>query len=234
MRGCLSVLAVAAVFVAGLAWFAGPPLAEGLIGVGLGGAGFSSRATTVRVTSEPPFEVVGGHADTVTIGADGASFGDLEATRVDLVLTDVDLFGRRFARVDGVLTGVRVRREDGAVPIGRVELRGVASAAAALITMDGRDVERLASDALNDRLALPVVGASLVAPDLLQFRVAGQGFDGRLVIDPDGSLTLAVPLPGTPRLLLVDPEPLVLESVTVAGGQLVLTGSLDVASVLTP
>jgi hypothetical protein len=234
MRGCVSVLVLAAAFVLAVAWFGGPALAEILIGAGLGGAGFEGRATSVKVTADPPFEVIGGHADRVAIGSDGAVFGDLEATRVDLVLLDVDLVGRRFGEAEGVMTGVRVRRENDSVPIGRVELSGRADATDAVITMPGADVERLAAAALNDRLALPIVGASLGEPDRLRFSVAGQGVDARFAIDPDGSLVLAVPLPGNPRILLVDPDPLVLESVHVLDGELVLTGTIDLAALLAP
>jgi hypothetical protein len=234
VRGCLSVLLLAGAFMLGAAWFGGPALAEVLIGAGLGGTGFEARATSVKVTSDPPVEVLGGRADRVAIGADGAAFGDLEATRVDLVLTEVDLVGRTFGEVDGLMTGVRAVRDDGVVPVGRVEVSGAARAADAVITMPGDDVERLAAAALNDRLGVPVVGAALSEPDILRFSVANQSVGGRLVVEPDGSLALAVPLPGAPRIILVDPEPLDLASVGVADGDLVLTGTLDLVALLAP
>jgi hypothetical protein len=223
VRGCVSVLVLAAAFTLGAAWFGGPRLAAALVQGGLAAGGFGGQRTTVDVVAEPPFEVLTGHADRVVIGSNDASFGELEVTRIDLVLGDVDLVARTFGSVDGALDGVRV---------GRVELSGTGSRTGAVVTMAGVDVEQLARDAINDALTLPVGGAELRAPDLLRLSVAGQAVDARLLVEPDGRLALAVPLAGETRLPIVDADPITLESVTVADGNLVLTGTLDLAALL--
>jgi hypothetical protein len=228
VRGCAAVLVLAAAFALGAAWFGAPALASAVVGIGLNGAGFEARSTSVSVEADPPLAILAGHADRIVIGADGGRLGDLEATRIDLVLLDVDLATREFTEVRGTLTGTRVVRDDGSrMAIGRVELRGPGTAARAVVTTPGPEVERMAAAALNDALGLPVVGARLSAPDTLRVEIAGQGVDTRLVVEPDGALAIAVPLPGQPRVVLMDPAPLVLESVTVADGNLVLTGSVD-------
>ncbi len=232
MRGCVSVLVLAAAFTLGAAWFGGPRLAAALVQGGLAAGGFGGQGTTVDVVAEPPFEVLTGHADRVVIGSNDASFGELEVTRIDLVLGDVDLVARTFGSVDGTLDGVRVRQAEGRVRVGRVELSGTGSRTGAVVTMAGVDVEQLARDAINDALTLPVGGAELRAPDLLRLSVAGQAVDARLLVEPDGRLALAVPLAGETRLPIVDADPITLESVTVADGNLVLTGTLDLAALL--
>lgn len=232
MRGCVSVLVLAALFALGGAWFGGPALAGSLVELGLSGAGFQARSTNVTVRADPPIEVIAGRADRVVIGADGATFTELEATRVDIELVDVDLVARTFVEVEGTLTGVRLRRDDGALPIGRIELSGSATDADAIVTVAGADVESLAEQALNDALGLPIVGAELIEPDLLRVGIAGQGVEARLVVEPGGALALAVPLPGNPRVELVDPDPLDLRSVTVVEGDLVLTGTLNVRALV--
>jgi hypothetical protein len=232
VRGCVSVLVLAAAFALAAAWFGGPPVAGALVEAALAGSGLEGRGTTVAVAADPPFEVLSGRADRVVIGTHDARFGDLEATRVDLALGDVDLVGRSFATVDGTLDGVRIRQPGGSIPIRRIVLNGRATEAEAVLTMAGGDVEALAADAVNDVLGLPIAGAELLGPDLLRLRVVNQSIDGRFVVEPDGSLALALPLPGTPRIPLVQTDRIEFESVTVLDGELVLTGTLDVTELV--
>lgn len=232
MRGCLSVLALAAVFAFVAAWFGAPALAGYLVEGALTGAGVGGRGTSVAVAADPPLEVLTGHADQVTIGTNDATYGRLAATRVDLVLHDVDLLARSFGTVDGRLEGVRVRQDDTVVRIRRIDLLGPASATGAVATLPGADVERLATAAINDRFGLPIASGQLVAPDLLRVSVAGRDVDARFVVEPDGSLSLALPLAGEPRVPLVANDPMRFGSATVEDGDLVLRGTLDLAALI--
>lgn len=232
MRGCLAVLVLAAAFLIGAVWVGGPPLAAVGVGMGLREAGFVGRGMTVDVVTDPPLELLTGRVDRVEIGANDVVFDRLAARRLDLVLLDVHLLDRAFAAVDGVLHDAAIAQGDGSVPVERIDLDGPAGAARAVVTIDGADVERLATTALNDRIGLPLGSVTLHAPDLLRLSVPTGSFDGRLVIEPDGGLAVATDSPGNLRVVIVEPDPLVLRSVTVIDGQLILTGTFDLASEL--
>ena len=232
MRGCVSVLVLAAVFAVAVAWFGAPPLAGAAIQLGLDAAGLEARQTSVRVESDPPIEILGGHADRVIIGADDAVLQGLDIGRLDLVLGDVDLVARSFGTLDGTLTDVRVHGPSGTAPLTKIDVGGPADAADLVATMAGRDVERLATAAINDALGLPVGGATLSEPDVLRLTIAGQGIDGRLVVEPTGGIALALPLAGTPRVPLFDSAVIEVASVTVLGIELILTGTLDAREAL--
>src|SRR5512145_3034214 len=112
MRGCLAVVVLAAVFSVAAIWLAGPPIASGLVTVGLRMAGFEAEQTTVTVTTDPPTDLLTGRADEVRIRAADATFGGLTASSVDLVLTDVGLLDRSAGAVRGRLDGIVVGRAD--------------------------------------------------------------------------------------------------------------------------
>src|SRR2546421_6060455 len=113
MGGCLSVLAIAAGLVLVVAWFGGPTLAAALIERSLAGAGYAATDTSVSVSSDPPLEILTGHADRVTIRATGATIRNLTAARLALTLTNVDLVAGRFSAIDGELGDVSIRSADG-------------------------------------------------------------------------------------------------------------------------
>ena len=113
MRGCLTVLVLAAALVLVVAWFGAPTLAGVLIERSLAGAGYSATETSVTVSSDPPLEILAGHADRVTIRGTHATLRDLTAAELVLTMTNVDLVGGRFSRVDGQLTDVLIQSGDG-------------------------------------------------------------------------------------------------------------------------
>jgi hypothetical protein len=227
------ILALAVVVALGGAWFGGPALAGILVESALDASGFEARTTSVRVEANPPFSVLTGRADRVDIAADDATFADLDADRMDLALLDVDLLGRSFGEVDGTFAQARLNRpEGGTVEATEIELSGRADAADAVVTIAESEVERVAVDAMEERLGLTPESARLTEPDLLTFEVAGNRLEGRFVVDPDGALSLAAQLPGNPRVELIDGDPLRLESATVIDDALVLTGSIDLAALL--
>lgn len=233
MRGCLVILALAVVVVLGGAWFGGPALAAVIVESALDASGFEARTTSVRVTANPPFAVLTGQADRVDVTADDATFRDLDADRMDLALLEVDLLGRSFGEVQGTFRRARLNRPDGgSVEAEEVALSGPATNADAVVTIAASEVERVAIDALEDGFGVTPESATLTEPDLLTFEVAGNRLEGRFVVDPDGALSLAAQLPGSPRVELIEGDPLRLESATVVDDTLVLTGSIDVAALL--
>jgi hypothetical protein len=232
MRGCLFVLVIGAVVLVGGAWAGGPGIAGALVQGALEASGFHGRNTSVRVEADPPIEVVTGRADRVVVRSQDVTFDDLEADVLDLTLVDVSLTTRRFGSVEGTLEGVTVHQESGPVPVDHIDLAGPAANATATVVMDGEDVERLAADALNERLGLPIGGAVLTAPDVLSLTVAGQVVNARFVVEPDGSLSLAAPVPGNPRVVIVEGDPFRIDTAQVVDGEFVLVGTLDLVALL--
>jgi hypothetical protein len=228
VRGCLSVLVLAAVFVVGVAWFGGPLLAAGLVRSALEASDFEGRNTTVQVVADPPIEVLLGRADEVRVGADDASVAGLGAGRLTMTLTDVDLVGRTFEGLAGRLDDVTIRGSDG----GRTRATSVALAGSpddvqAIVRIAPSAVDDLVAAAIEREIGFSVGSVALRAPDSLVFTAGPLEASGRLVVEPDGSLSLAADLPGDPRIAIFDSgAPLVFESVTI-DGDLLLVGSLD-------
>src|SRR5919197_1382664 len=108
MRGCLSVVILAIVFVATGTWLAGPAVAAFVIESGLSAAGFNGSNTSVTVTADPPFEVLTGKVDRVDIESDDATLDQFRAGNVELSLSDANLLNRTYATVTGGLDDVTV------------------------------------------------------------------------------------------------------------------------------
>lgn len=229
MRGCLSVLVLAAVFVVGGAWFGGPLLAAGIVRSALEAAGFDGRGTTVQVVADPPIEVLTGRADEVRVGADDASIEGLGAQRLEVTLVGVDLLARTFDRLDGTLSEVTLQTQSGSGSRATsVELTGPMDDVEAIVRIAPSAVDGLVAEAIEREIGFSVGEVGLQAPDRLRFTAGPVEATGRLVVEPGGSLSLAVELPGNPRIGILDSGgPLVFESVAI-DVDLVLVGSLDV------
>jgi hypothetical protein len=232
VRGCLFVLVLAALLALAGGWLGGPVLAAALVEGGLASAGFEGRNTVVRVTSDPPIAVLGGTLQRVEIGADDAHVDEIGARRIDLTLLGMNLVDRSVTGIDGHLSAVTFASAPDAPAISSIELHGKADDADAVLKMGSRSIERYAAERIDAAVGVDVGAAELREPDLLRFSVAGVGIEGRLVIEPDGRLALAADLPGNPRISLLDPAPLRVDSVVVLDDQLVLTGNLDVEALL--
>src|SRR5215210_943031 len=184
MRGCLSVLVLGLVFVLVVTWFAGPPLAGAIVERALAGSGFAGRATSVTVTADPPLELLLGHVDRLDVRSRDARIGQLDAQRLAVSLTDVDLLARRFGHVDGRLDGVALHGADGSTVDARsIRLLGPATDATATVTIAGSVVETLAREAIRTQIGLAASEVTLVAPDLIRFNVAGIPAEGRFEVD---------------------------------------------------
>ena len=232
MRGCLSVLILAAGAVLAAAWFGGPTLAGVVVERSLDSAGFVAAERSVTVSSDPPLEILAGHADRVTIRATRATVRDLTAARLVLTLTNVDLVGGKFSGVDGQLDDVGIPSVDGSsVDARTVTVRGRAAAATATVRIDAAVLEALFAKAIRRETGLSVAGLSLTAPDRIRF-TAGLTISGRLAIGPDGSLLIAA-TSGDARFTVFRPNAdLRLTSVAVSGTELVLTGTTDLGNLI--
>jgi hypothetical protein len=240
VRGCLSVLVIAAVFLVATVWFGGQPLAGAVVEASLAAAGFQADTLDVEVTASPPLRLATGHADVVRIEATGMRWNELRASSVDLTLGDVDLLNRTAATADGGFEDVDLGGADagagaGAEPLSaRITLAGPASAALTTISIAGATVERLVQDAVERELDVRPDTVTLSAPDTLALHIAGNVVSGQLILDVSGAVVLSTTL-GTIRLVAPDPSiPLQLSELAVESDALVLRGTLNVQGMLRP
>ena len=232
MRGCLFVLILAAAFVAGLAWFGGPPIASALVGTSLTAAGLDATDLDVRVEADPPVLVAIGKADRVTVEGTDVDWDGLEARSLDLTLSDVNLLGPTARTVEGRLVGVELRGIDPPGSLATVSFEGPFDSAATTITIDGETVEAMAIAAFENELGVRPSSATLSEPNVIRVQAGPAEIAGALTIGPGGSVDVTTPL-GTTTIVAPDPTlPIQLASVAVEGGDLILTGTLDLGELL--
>jgi hypothetical protein len=233
MRGFLAILAMTVVFSAAALWFAGPPLAEGFVRLGLEAAGFEGDDLEVKVEAGPT-RLLGGGADSLRIRARHARLGDLSAVQLDLTLLDVRLLERTASDVRGRLDGVEAIAADGSVlPIASVDLGGPLDAATARLRVTSAALEGLVARLVGMELGASSARVRLAPPDEVTFEIAGLTVRGRLSISPGGDLVLGVS--GGPSIRVLDAgdvEPMRLSGLAAGDGGLVLLGTLDVGSML--
>ena len=228
MRGCLSVLIIAALFLGGVAWFGGPPIASAVVSAGLTASGLEARRMDVEVEADPPIAVAIGRADRITIRADDVEWNGLRARALDLTLDDVDLVGRTAGAADGRMTGVQLPNVDPPGSLATVEIAGPADDATVRVTIDAETVEAMALAAFEAKLGVRPDTATLEEPNTIRVRSGAIQLAGVLEVAADGSVVVAVPL-GTVTVVDGDPsQPFQLTDVAVENGTLVLTGSIDV------
>jgi hypothetical protein len=232
MRGCLSVLVLAALFVGVAAWFGGPTIAGALVSSGLAASGLDARRTDVRVEADPPITVATGRADRVVVEADDVDWNGLEARSLDLTLEDVDLLGRRAATLEGRMIGVELPNVEPAGSLATVQIEGPADGAATTVTIDGETFEAMAIAAFEARLGVEPDSATLEEPDVIRVRAGPVELAGSMEVAPDGSIQVDTPLGTVTVVGPNDSLPLTLTDVAVDNGALVLTGTLDLNDLL--
>lgn len=233
MRGCLSVLLLAALFVLGALWFGGPPIASTVLEASLTSSGFTADELDVTVEATPPVRLVVGRADRVTIHAQGVRWNGLEAESMALELDDVDLFARSAGHTDGSFEGVELQGPGGEPVLVSIDLNGPAEAATTTVHVDRQTVERIAKAAFEAEFGIKADAVELVAPDAVRLTIAGQSVSGRLEVFGDGGLAVSSPLGPSLTLVASDPGlPLTLTGLSVVDGGLVLTGTLEVSSLI--
>lgn len=233
MRGCLSVVVLAVVFVVAGTWLAGPAVAAFVVESGLSAAGFNGSNTTVTVTSDPPFEVVTGHADRVDIASKDATLDQFTAGTVRLALTDADLLNRTFGSVDGALTDVTVEGSgDLSLAATRVDIEGDPSAADMTIEVTREALSNAALELFRQQLGVDVDAVKFAAPDKVSFTAGRTTIAGRFVIH-DGGLALTINLPGAQSIDLLEAgRGFKLTGVRVGQAGMTLDGELDVEHLL--
>ena len=232
MCALFSVAGLAGLLLAVVGWLA-PGLAGSLAAGALGEAGVTGTDTQVNVVSDPPTEILEGRADRVEIRSTAATIGGMQAETVDITLLDVSLADRTWEQIEGRLGGVTFTASDGSlVRAETVELAGPPDATRATVTVSGEVVEALALESVRRNAGLTISDVTLVEPDLVAIGAFGIQVQGRLVVAPDGWLAVALALPGGPQVPLFTPDPLRLETASVSGNSLVLTGTIDLVSML--
>jgi hypothetical protein len=227
-----SLVGIAALVVALVGSFA-PGIAGTIAAGALGEAGVTGTDTQVSVLSDPPTELMEGRADRVEIRSTAATIGGLQAASVDLALSDVSLADRTWGTIEGRLGGVTLQAADGSlVRAEQIDLVGPPEATQATVRVSGDVVEALALEAVRRNTGLSITDVTLVEPDRVEIGAFGIQVQGRLVVQPDGWLAVAVALPGEPRVPLFTPDPLRLQTAAVSGDALVLTGTIDLAGLL--
>jgi hypothetical protein len=233
MRGCLSILLLAAVFIVGAIWFAGPPIASTVLEATLTSSGFAADELDVNVDTSPPLVLVVGRADRVTIHARGLRWNGLEAESMALEMDDVDLFARSAGHVEGSFDGVELAGPDGQPVLVSIDLNGPAEAAATTVRVDRQAVERIAKAAFEAEFQVKADSVELVAPNQVRLTIAGQSVSGRLEVFGDGGLAVSSSLGLSLTLLASDPSlPWILTGLSVDDAGLVLTGTLEVTSLI--
>jgi hypothetical protein len=191
VRGCLFTLLLGAVAIALLVVIGLPAVYAGVLTGALGAAGLQADDTTVKVASDPPTDLLGLHADTVTVTASDATFRGLRIGQLDLVLRDVAVLDRTAGAVDGTLRSVTVDVDGRPVVLEEISVSGDTSGIAATTVVDGSEAERLIADAVEARVGARPASVALVAPDTLTVELAaGITVTGTLDVDAAGNLVV--------------------------------------------
>lgn len=233
MRGCLSILLLAAIFIFGAIWFAGPPIASTVLEATLTSSGFAADELDVSIDTSPPLVLIVGRADRVTIRASGVRWNGLKAESMVLAMDDVDLFARSAGRADGSFEGVELEGPDGDPVLASIELAGPSDAAATTVRVDRVTVERVAEAAFEGEFGVKADSVRLVAPNEIRLTIAGLTIAGRLEVVGDGGLAISSPLGPPVTLVTPDPSlPWTLTGLSIDDAGLVLTGTLEVSSLI--
>jgi hypothetical protein len=232
MRGCLSVLILAAVFLVAFTWFGAPPLAGVIVQAGLTGAGIQSDDLEVNVTADPPLALALGRADRVAISGTDVRWNDVRAGSLNLAFDDVDFLARTAESAFGSLEGVAFEDADGNEALGSVAFDGPADAADTAIRLPVATVQDMAARAIEREFGTAPEDVQLVGPNIMRIRTPAGTLDGTLEIGAGGALVVRSSL-GTSRLVTPDASlPLRLTDVEVVGGELELSGTTDLTSLL--
>jgi hypothetical protein len=193
MRGCLFTLLLGGVVIALIVVVGLPQVAAGAVTGALTAAGLEADDTTVTVSSDPPTDLIGLHADRVRIRATDATFRDMRIGALDLELSDVAILERTTGDVDGRLTDVTIENVGGRpVTLDAIVIGGGGDRLTATTVLPGDDAEALIADAIETRIGLRPTSVTLSGPNRLTIE-AGLTIEGTLDVTPDGNLILLIP-----------------------------------------
>ena len=192
MRGCLFTLLLGAIAIGLFVVVVFPAMVAGALTAGVEAAGLQSDATVVTVSSNPPTDLLGMHADEVRIRATDATFRGLEIANFDVTLHDLRFIDRTARAIDGVLEGVVAPDVGGrALTLDSVRLAGAGETVIATTTVPGSEVEGLIADGIETKLGARPTSVTLAAPDRLTVRLNGT-VKGRLIVSPSGDLAVRI------------------------------------------
>ncbi|HEY6571024.1 MAG TPA: hypothetical protein VIZ22_12075 [Candidatus Limnocylindrales bacterium] len=235
MRGCLFTLLLGAVAIGLFVVVVFPALVAGALTAGVEAAGLQSESTVVTVTSDPPTDLLGMHADQVRIRASDATFRGMEIANLDVTLHDLRFVDRTARSIDGFLDGMVVPDVGGReLALDSVRLSGGGETVIATTRIAGAQVEGLIADGIEAKLGKRPTSVALTVPDRLTVRLDGT-VRGRLIVSPSGDLQLRItngPAEGLVVTLLrggVDVPLRLTEAAVSPAGDLELTGELAVS-----
>ncbi|HET7830543.1 MAG TPA: hypothetical protein VFL03_13355, partial [Candidatus Limnocylindrales bacterium] len=169
MRGCLFTLLLGAAVIALIVVVGLPQVAAGMVTTAVTTAGLRADDTTVTVSSDPPTDLVGLHADRVRIRASDALFRGLAIGNLDIRLGDVALLSRTIGEVDGTLKDVTVDNLGGReVTLDEIAIGGKSGDITASTVIPGAQAERLIADAIEERTGVRPTDVTLSSPDRLE------------------------------------------------------------------
>ena len=232
MRGCLFTIILAAVVVALIVVIGLPAIAAGLLTAGVKAAGLQANDTTVNVTADPPWDLLGLHADRVRVRATSATFRGLQIGALDVTLLNVSIVDRTANGVAGRVTGVTLPNVAGQ-PLGlaAINLAGGGDQVTATTTVAAADAQALVASEIASvtGVTVPLTAVHLVAPDKVVVKMA---ITLTAVLSVDASGNLVATAAGIPPVTLLragEDVPMKFTSVKVdAAGNLVLAGTLSV------
>lgn len=236
MRGCLFTLLLGAVAIGLFVVVIFPALVAGALTAGVEAAGLQSDSTVVTVTSDPPTDLLGMHADEVRIRATDATFRGLEIADLDVTLHDLRFVDRAAGAIDGFLDGVVVPDVGGRkLALDSIRLSGGGETVTATTRVAGAEVEGMIADGIEAKLGARPTSVTLTAPDRITIRGDDGSVKGRLLVSPTGDLQVRVssgPAEGIVVPLLrggVDIPLRLTDASVTAAGDLELTGELAVS-----
>ena len=232
MRGCLFTIILAAVVVALIVVIGLPAIAAGLLTAGVKAAGLQANDITVNVTADPPWDLLGLHADRVRVRATSATFRGLQIGALDVTLLNVSIVDRTANGVAGRVTGVTLPNVAGQ-PLGlaAINLAGGGDQVTATTTVAAADAQALVASEIASvtGVTVPLTAVHLVAPDKVVVKMA---ITLTAVLSVDASGNLVATAAGIPPVTLLragEDIPMKFTSVKVdAAGNLVLAGTLSV------
>jgi hypothetical protein len=234
MRGCLFTLVLGAVVIALIVVVGLPQVSAGMVTAAVTAAGLEADDTSATVSSDPPTDLIGLHADRVRVRATDATFRDLAIGSLDLELRDVSILDRTADAVAGTLDDVTIANVGGgAIVLDRITVGGGGDDITATTVIDGDQAELLIADAVEQRTGVRPSAVSLERPDRLTIDV-GVEAGGTLNVAANGDLVVEVddnPL-GIEDVVLLragDDLPIRLRDVLVTSeGDLQLDGDLSI------
>jgi hypothetical protein len=235
LRGCLFTLLLGAITIGLFIVLGLPAIAAGVLTAGVTTAGLQAGDTTVTVSSDPPTDLLGLHADRVHLTASDAMFRGLRIGSVDVTLAGMSLVDRMADAVDGRLRDV-VLPDVGGTPleIATVRLGGGGDEVTVSASVPGTRVEGLIADAVERELGTRPSAVSLSSPDRLTVSFGAKApVEARFLVTPAGDLVARI-TSGAAKgreavVIAADGLPFRLTDVAVTGsGDVQLDGGLSI------